>query len=137
MKITSKMNGKALTLSEGQFDTKKGSFIFRSYKGSDNQHFNFYPEQNRFRITCVAGDMALDCKDESEEIYNPIIGWKGHEKANQRWYVQEFEQDCYVIENAKSGLCLELEGGIDADGMDAVQNKFYHNLNQLWDLEEV
>jgi len=37
-----------------------------------------------------------------------------------------------MIINANSKLALEIEGGIDADGMGLVQNTKYKYKNQLW-----
>jgi len=36
----------------------------------------------------------------------------------------------------KTGYVLEIEGGINAEGMKIVQNKMYGNLNQLWMINE-
>ena len=37
----------------------------------------------------------------------------------------------------KTEKVLEIEGGINSDGMRVVQNKFYGNLNQLWTIDSI
>lgn len=39
--------------------------------------------------------------------------------------------------NARSKLALEIQGGIDADGMGIVQNKKYKYKNQLWKIQPI
>ena len=79
---------------------------------------------------------ALDVEGSSTKVYTPIICWKYHGKRNQMWRLKKYGEDptAYYIENIKSGLVLEIMGGIDAEGMRVVQNKPYGNLNQLWKL---
>ncbi len=36
-----------------------------------------------------------------------------------------------------SGLVLEVQGGIDADGVGVVQNTNYKNRSQVWRFEEI
>jgi hypothetical protein len=47
------------------------------------------------------------------------------------------EANYYYIENVKSKMVLELQGGIDAEGMAVVQNKNYKNLNQMWRFDNI
>ena len=42
----------------------------------------------------------------------------------------------FYITSVKSGLVMEIEGGIDAEGMRLVQNRKYNHLNQLWFFEK-
>ena len=46
-------------------------------------------------------------------------------------------ENAFYIMNMKSNQVLEIEGGIDVDGMRIVQNVYYKNLNQLWSVEQV
>ena len=79
-------------------------------------------------------DYALDVEGSSKKEYAPIISYKFHGKRNQMWRLKNFgnEANTYYIENIKSLMVLEIEGGINAEGMRIVQNKPYGNLNQLW-----
>lgn len=38
----------------------------------------------------------------------------------------------FFIENVKFKLVMEIEGGIDEQGMSIVLNRLYGNRNQLW-----
>lgn len=42
----------------------------------------------------------------------------------------------YFIESVNSGKVLEIEGGVDADGVRVIQNTKYGNTNQLWKIEK-
>lgn len=42
-----------------------------------------------------------------------------------------------MMVNNKSKLALEIDGGIDAEGMGIIQNTKYKYKNQLWKLEVV
>ena len=42
VKITSKMNGKAITFSEGEYNSKPGNLIVASYQGFLKQKFTIY-----------------------------------------------------------------------------------------------
>ena len=65
-------------------------------------------------------------------MYAEINGYEFHGKENQQWSLEKFDSKYFYIVSRQSGLVLEIEGGIDADGMSIVQNKKYGHLNQLW-----
>ena len=90
-------------------------------------------------IKCLLNNTNLDVEGASSTIYTPVLCYKTHGNKNQLWRIvkENDVEDAYKIENVKSGQVIEIEGGIDADGMRVVQNAYYKNLNQLWKIEQL
>ena len=80
---------------------------------------------------------VLDVYKEKETLYSEIIGYDYHGKDNQMWILEEVNNGEYMLINNKSKLALEIDGGIDADGIGIIQNTRYKYKNQLWKLEAV
>lgn len=135
VKIISKMNGKAMTVSEGEFKTKPGELIVATFSNATKQKFYISPKKEDFLIKSVHNNSALDMEGASKNVYSCCLSYKEHGKKNQLWQMVKHEDGCYFIVNSNSTHVLEIEGGIDADGMRVVQNTNYKNLNQLWIIE--
>ena len=139
VKVTSKMNGKVMTLSEGEFKSRPGDLIASNYTGASKQKFMFSTMNEVFMIKNLANGSVLDVEGGSSTTYSTVLCYKHHGNKNQLWKVfkESSVENAFYIMNIKSNQVLEIEGGIDADGMRIVQNVYYKNLNQLWSIEQV
>ena len=66
-----------------------------------------------------------------------MILWDKHSNHNQKWLLHHVKDNYYYIENMHSKMVLEIFGGIDAEGLDIVQNKLFHNKSQYWIFEKI
>lgn len=134
IKILSLMNETALTLSEGEFKTNNGSLIVCGFYGGIKQRWMIRPEGETCTIASLHNHSLLDVPKGSEEQYAALACGKPKQQKSQFWKIEPFGRDdgVYYIRNANSGLVIEIEGGIDAEGMRVVQNKPLGHLNQLW-----
>jgi len=53
------------------------------------------------------------------------------------WVVVHLDKENVQIVSAHSQLVLEVQGGIDAEGVGVVQNINYKNKSQIWRIEKV
>lgn len=53
------------------------------------------------------------------------------------WILETVGNLGYTFTNAHSKLVMEIEGGIDADGVGIKQNTNFQFLNQIWKFEAV
>ena len=53
---------------------------------------------------------------------------------NQTWRIERLGGGTYQIVNVASGLCLDVEGGVRADGARVIQFRCQGNENQAWRL---
>lgn len=75
--------------------------------------------------------------NESKEVYKEIIVYEYHGKPNQLWTVVYLDKDNVQLMSVHSQLVLEVQGGIDAEGVGVVQNINYKNKSQVWRIEKV
>jgi hypothetical protein len=80
-----------------------------------------------FVIKNALDNTVLDVENGSSSIYANILCYKHHGNDNQLWKIQKHKNypDTFYIQNVKTGYVIEIEGGIDVEGMRIVQNKFY------------
>jgi Ricin-type beta-trefoil lectin domain-like len=92
------------------------------------------PEPN-FKVLDLAGSSAADGA--------AIQTWNANDTEAQRWYVdhppkppgKEFQiSQGYAIRNIKTGKCLDVQGGNNAEGTRVIQWPCHWGLNQLWAL---
>ena len=134
--IRSAMNGMAITMHCKSIKKKGGKLSVTTLKDQPNQTFQISKiAEGRCAIKNVAWSKVLDVINEKEKVYAEIIGYELHGGPNQLWIFEPVGDKHFYILNVKSNLVVEIEGGIDAEGMRLVQNKKYCNLNQLWELK--
>jgi|688.fasta_scaffold595496_1 hypothetical protein len=135
VKILSRMNGKALTVSKGQKKTRPGDLLMEAYLGLPEQHFKVVFIGQFFGLQSVSDPTKyIDVPGESTKIYEKIIVYDFNGNINQKWFLLPADQQFYKIQSASSKLVMEIEGGIDAEDVGVVQNKDYNNLSQMWRL---
>lgn len=134
VRIQSKMNGMALTQSEGEHKSRPGDLIATTYYNGLKQQWYLISSNENFVIRNALSTSVLDVENGSSSVYTGILCYKHHGDENQLWKIHKYKNypNVYYIENLKTGYVLEIEGGINAEGMRIVQNKMYGNLNQLW-----
>ena len=66
-----------------------------------------------------------------------MIVYEGHGKQNQKWMISDIPNKGVQIMSLHSGLVLEIQGGIDADGMLVIQNTNYKNKSQFWSIQPI
>ena len=138
VKIVSKMNGKVITVSQGQKQTKPGCLIMEGYTGSPNQHWEVVFVGQHFGIKSLADPKKyVDVPGESQRVYEKLIAYEFNGNKNQKWFLHPQGQQCYKIQSVLNNLVMEVEGGIDADGVGIVQNKDYGNTSQLWRFDKI
>ena len=133
-RIVSAMNGKVITVSQGQRKTEKFALILEQYVNHIEQQFFIEKSyENQYIIRSVAfPDKVIDVTNESKEVYKEIVVYEGHGKPNQKWIITDLPNNTAQIMSLHSALVLEIQGGIDADGMLVVQNTNYRNKSQIW-----
>ena len=141
-KIVRALNGKVLTVSQGQFKTRPGNLIMETYSNQSSQQFVLKPivGSQESQVTIVSYGQqgrVVDVVNESKEVYKEIIVYEHHGRLNQRWMVIALDNGFIQLMSMHSGLVLEVQGGIDADGVGVVQNTNYKNRSQVWRFEEV
>ena len=78
---------------------------------------------------------VFDVTGESKKVYEHLIVYDSHGKLNQRWLIHQLPNSLFCkIESAYSKMVMEVEGGVDQDGVGVVQNIDYNNLSQMWAL---
>ena len=85
VKLKSAMNGKVLTMSEGEHKSKPGYLIVTNYTGSMKQKFVICPSKELFTIRAMLNNTAIDVEGKSTSVYAPVLCYKLHEEKNQLW----------------------------------------------------
>lgn len=132
-KIVSRMNGKVITISKGQKFSKPGELIMETYIGSPYQHFRVVASKQYNEIRSVAfPNKLLDVTGESKKVYEHLIAYDYNGNLNQKWIIHNIDNSFCKIESPHSKMVMEVEGGVDAEGVGVVQNTDYNNLSQMW-----
>jgi hypothetical protein len=61
-----------------------------------------------------------------------------HGRQNQMWLLSYLDKENVNVQilSVHSQLVLEVQGGIDAEGVGVVQNTNYKNKSQIWRIEK-
>jgi hypothetical protein len=138
-RIVSAMNGKAITISKGQRKIRPGDLLIENYSNSPYQQFyieNIF--ENQYYIKSAAEpNKVFDVTNESKEVYKEILVYDNSQQIHQKWLIIDMPNNAVQIVSVYNGLALEIQGGIDAEGLRIVQNINYKNKSQLWKIEPV
>ncbi|MCH7233109.1 RICIN domain-containing protein [Glycomyces sp. L485] len=104
--------------------------------GGEPQAFSFdpvYPGSEVGSIANTATGKCVDVFDQSTEVGAPVGQWGCWNGSNQRFKLDPVG-DVYQVVAMHSGLCLQIEGPLYADGVAIVQGECDGAPHQLWSI---
>lgn len=136
-RIVSQLNNKCISVPAAKHQVITSMLSF-----SQNQHFLIEEcSGDTFVVVSRVTGNVLDVCNESKKDGAEVLDYGFSNRKNQIWRLREGgqagEHKYWFIENVGSGKVLEIEGGVDADGVGIIQNTNHGHRNQLWRFERV
>lgn len=91
--------------------------------------------EGRYILINKLSNKSLDVTGYSQANSANIIQWNLGSGLNQRWDLQQVNDDIYIISAAHSGKSLDIAANNQASGANVIQYTTHGNINQQWQLQ--
>ncbi|WP_016955997.1 cellulase family glycosylhydrolase [Catenovulum agarivorans] len=91
--------------------------------------------EGRYILINKLSNKSLDVTGYSQANSANIIQWNLGSGLNQRWDLQQVNDDIYIISAAHSGKSLDIAANNQASGANVTQYTTHGNINQQWQLQ--